>query len=578
MTKKPLAVITSFGGVNASGRSSNHVGYQNTVFDSLNIEDQKEVLKDLAVMQGLIQNSEKTWVTSTAEKIDLNDYLLKNSKKIRSNTMVRKLNRELYDPEGIIFDQIKASAGGQLPEGFDPGSFYPSRQHAKALQMTIFGMSDALGQLGVNWSEIERRVAPDQIAVFSGSAMGNLDSFGFGGMMQSRIKGSRSSSKNLAFGLIGMSADFINAYILGNVGRTGHSVGACATFLFNLQLGKEIIENGSARVVVVGSAEAPITPEIYDGFYAVSALSDDKAMIALQSQLKEEEKEPNQRKACRPFGDNIGMVLGESAQFVILMDEQLALEIGAEIYASVPTVASHADGFKSSISGPGIGNYITLAKCVSSAYKTLEEAALREQTFVHAHGTGTPANRTSESHILNTVAEAFGIKEWPISGLKSFLGHSMAVAAGDQLISALGTWNKGIVPRIHSIQKTAEDVHQENLDILIKDKKEDPEFFKAAFLNAKGFGGNNASAFILGPELTRSLIEKKISKKDFMNYEKKLEKTRESCQEYNENASRGNYKTIYKFNYQVLQGIGDLEISKDKIKLQGYEKDIDLSS
>ena len=76
MTKKPLAVITSFGGVNASGRSSNHVGYQNTVFDSLNIEDQKEVLKDLAVMQGLIQNSEKTWVTSTAEKIDLNDYLL----------------------------------------------------------------------------------------------------------------------------------------------------------------------------------------------------------------------------------------------------------------------------------------------------------------------------------------------------------------------------------------------------------------------------------------------------------------------------------------------------------------------
>ena len=203
---------------------------------------------------------------------------------------------------------------------------------------------------------------------------------------------------------------------------------------------------------------------------------------------------------------------------------------------------------------------------------------MREQTFVHAHGTGTPANRTSESHILNTVAEAFGIKEWPISGLKSFLGHSMAVAAGDQLISALGTWNKGIVPRIHSIQKTAEDVHQENLDILIKDKKEDPEFFKAAFLNAKGFGGNNASAFILGPEVTRSLIEKKISKKDFMNYEKKLEKTKESCQEYNENASRGNYKTIYKFNHQVLQGIGDLEISKDKIKLQGYEKDIDLSS
>ena len=54
----------------------------------------------------------------------------------------------------------------------------------------------------------------------------------------------------------------------------------------------------------------------------------------------------DQRKACRPFGDNIGMVMGESAQFVILMDENLALELGAKIYASVQAIASHADGFK----------------------------------------------------------------------------------------------------------------------------------------------------------------------------------------------------------------------------------------
>ena len=125
-----------------------------------------------------------------------------------------------------------------------------------------------------------------------------MDKYGFGGMMQSRLKNSRSSSKNLAFGLTEMSADFINAYILGNVGRTGHAVGACATFLYNLQLGKEVIENGTARVVVVGSAEAPITPEIIDGFYAMSALSDDKRMIELQSKLNEPVDEPNQRKAC----------------------------------------------------------------------------------------------------------------------------------------------------------------------------------------------------------------------------------------------------------------------------------------
>ena len=47
--------------------------------------------------------------------------------------MVRKLDADIYDKDGIILDQIKASAAGQLPSGFDP-SIYPARQHPKALQ------------------------------------------------------------------------------------------------------------------------------------------------------------------------------------------------------------------------------------------------------------------------------------------------------------------------------------------------------------------------------------------------------------------------------------------------------------
>lgn len=576
MKKKPLAVITAFGGINASGRSSAHLGYKNLIFDSLDEQDRLEVLKDLAVLQGKIKLLGKDWETHFGNSVELKSYLIENSDSIRADTMVRKIDRENYDPDGIILDEIKASAAGQLPSGFDPGKFYSSRQHAKALQMTVFGMSDALGQFGIDWSEIQKRVSPDQIAVFSGSAIGNLDKFGFGDMMQSRLKGSRSSSKNLAFGLIGMSADFINAYILGSVGRTGHVVGACATFLFNLQLGKEIIENGSSKVVVVGSAEAPITPEIMDGFYAISALSDDKRMIEIQSQLNEPCKQPNQRKACRPFGENIGMVLGESAQFIILMDEELALEVGAEIYASILAVASHADGFKSSISGPGVGNYITLAKCVSVADELLGSESLRNETYVHAHGTGTPANRTSESHIIDKVARTFGIEAWPVSAIKSYLGHSMAVAAGDQLTCALGTWNKGVIPRIHSIDRTAEDVFEKNLEILTEDKIERPDFYKGVFLNAKGFGGNNASALIASPEVTSSIIKKSYSSKVLKVYKEKLEATRKKAYDYNKAASKGHYNTVYKFNNKVLSGKSDLEITKNKIRLKGYKKDINL--
>ena len=533
-TNKPIAVISGFGGINSSGRSSNFLGYKNLVYDSLQEKEQLEVLQDLAILQGKIETVGSGWETVSGDSINLKNYLLDNAKLIRSDCFVRKIDKEIYDPEGIILDQIKASAAGQLPKGFDPSNYYPARQHPKALQMTIFGISDAIGQLGFKWEEVQSKISPDEVSVFSGAAIGQLDSFGFGGLMQSRIKGSRASSKNLALGLVEMSADFINAYVLGNVGRTGHSVGACATFLYNLQMGKESIESGNSKISIVGAAEAPITPEIVDGFFAMSALSDDKRMLELQTSNGEPiDSGPIQTKACRPFGNNAGMVLGESSQFIILVESKLAIELGADVYGSIGSVHSHSDGHKSSISGPGVGNYITMAKCVSDAEKDIGLNSLRKSTFVHAHGTGTPANRTTESHILDKIASTFGIKNWPVSGIKSYLGHSMAPASGDQLIAALGTWNKGVIPGIHSTDNLAEDVYAENLDILLDNKTKEADFYKGCFLNAKGFGGNNASAFILSPEETRKKMQSSISSNKYKQYLSKVEKTKKKSYRYN---------------------------------------------
>ena len=577
MNSKPLALITGFGGINSAGRSSSHLSYKNLIFGSLNEKEQLEVLQDLAVLQGKIEPTGRAWETISGDSIDLKRYLLENETQIRRDSMVRKLDADTYDKDGIILNQIRASAAGQLPSGFDPSSLYPARQHPKALQLTVFGMGDALGQLGISWKTIMNKIAPDEVAVFSGAAIGQLDSYGFGGLMQSRIKGSRASSKNLALGLVEMSADFINAYILGSVGRTGHSVGACATFLYNLQMGKEAIESGSAKVVVVGGAEAPITPEIVDGFYAMSALSDDKRMIELQAQNNEDISQgPIQEKACRPFGNNVGMVLGESAQFVILMEDSLAVDIGAEVYGTVASVSSHSDGFKSSISGPGIGNYITVAKCVSDAEKILGLKKLRNNTFVHAHGTGTPANRTTESHILNEVAATYGIKSWPVAGIKSFLGHSMAPASGDQLVTALGTWNKGVIPGIHSTETVADDVFDENLEILLEDKVEDDNFYSAAFRNAKGFGGNNASATILSPLESKSLLTQRYSKNKMASYESKANETRQKSSQHNKQSLKGNYNVVYKFNENVLHGETDVKIERGKIKLKNFKNPINL--
>ena len=164
-------------------------------------------------------------------------------------------------------------SAGQLPTGFEPGKLYPSRSHPRGLEMTIYGASDALGSLGIDWERVRSAVAPDQISVYAGSAMGQLDANGHGNMLSSRFHGRRVSSKNCPLGLAEMAADFINAYVLGSVGSTGTYVGACASFLYNLRQGIQDIRSGKFRAVLVGASEAPITPEVIEGYRTMGALA-----------------------------------------------------------------------------------------------------------------------------------------------------------------------------------------------------------------------------------------------------------------------------------------------------------------
>ena len=151
--------------------------------------------------------------------------------------------------------------------------------------------------------------------------------------------------------------------------------------------------------------------------------------------------------------------MAESSQFVILMDDELALEMGANIYGAFADVFVNADGNKKSISAPGVGNHVTVAKATALAKAILGQDGLQE-TYVQAHGTGTPQNRVTESQILSQVANTFGIDNWKVTAIKSYVGHSMGAAAGDQVMASLGVWQYGFIPGIKTITHIAEDVHQ----------------------------------------------------------------------------------------------------------------------
>ena len=545
---KRFPVICSVGGINSAGRSSFNFSYKRLIIENLNKEKKIELLKDL-------NNLTNGKITS---EID-----------ILNKTLVRKINSDLYDPELLMADVMKVNAAGQLPEGIDISKMYNSRQHPKGIQMTIFGVTDCLKNIGKDWdNEIKPYINPKRIGVFSGPAIGQLDYEGMGGLLQSRKIGKRATSKHLSMSLIGMSADFINAYILGSLGKTGTVAGACATFLYNLDLALKGIKNNELDFTIVGSSEAPINPEITDGFLDTTGIADDKKILEMQKRNGEGDNEINYRNSCRPFGDNAGMILGEGAQFVAVTTLEFALEKGLQILGGFTDVAINADGFKKSISSPGIGNYLTMAQSLSN---TMKIGCSLKNSMVVAHGTGTFQNRSTESDVLNKVAEGFELKDWKVTALKGMLGHTMGPAAGDELMVALGIWNQGIIPGINTTNKLAQDVSSENLKFCLENTEVEKETIDTIFLNAKGFGGNNGSCGVVSPYFIESLLDKKTLDK----HKTMVSETNYAREEYFEQSINGSYELIYKSNEEILDPDIDMTISKDRVTLKSF-KDIDL--
>lgn len=615
-----LPVIVGFGGYNSAGRSSFHHGFRRTVIESLDPEARQETLTGLAVMMKLVSVVDGDYRSADGETLSKAEIERRYGQQILESTLIRRIERQYFDvdaahwhksltvnaetpltfttqrkqlPEPLpanwqveeldgnqvrvtlhdscefkvdSYREMAVKSAGQLPTGFEPGELYNSRFHPRGLQLSVVAATDALRSVGIDWQTILDHVQPDEVAVFSSSIMSQLDENGYGGLLQSRLKGHRISAKQLPLGFNSMPTDFINAYVLGSVGITGSITGACATFLYNLQKGIDVITSGQARVVVVGNAEAPITPEIVEGYAAMSALATEEGLRHIEGR-----DDVDFRRASRPFGENCGFTLAESAQYVVLMDDALALELGADIHGSVPDVFVNADGFKKSISAPGPGNYLTLAKAVASAEQLVGEEGVRRRSFVHAHGSSTPANRVTESELLDRVAGAFGIADWPIAAVKAFVGHSLATASGDQLISALGTFKYGLLPGIKTVDRFADDIHDEHLSLSMRDVRRDD--LEVCFINSKGFGGNNATGVLLSPQVTEKMLRKRHGEAAFADYCARREATREAARRYDEQALKGQFDILYHFGQGMIDDHA-IELSPEGIKVPGFRQAI----
>ena len=273
------------------------------------------------------------------------------------------------------------SAAGRYP----PASTRARFTHRGAIRGVCICASDAPQSSGISIDELKSAVRPDEFAVYSGSAQGQLDDESMAGLCGFPLRGKRTTSKHLD--VVGRDAgDFVNAYVLGSVGSTGAVIGACATYLYNLQAAVDITRmTGCTRWQL-----RSLVPYVIEAYRVMGARLKIRICWRWTAAIARTGAAPA---GLQPTPD----LPSRRARSTLLADDALALELGANILGSCPGVYVHADGYK--VHFDRIGNYLTVAKAMALTRAVIGDEGLREQSYVHAHGTGTPQNRVTESHI-----------------------------------------------------------------------------------------------------------------------------------------------------------------------------------
>ncbi|MGT2846629.1 beta-ketoacyl-ACP synthase II [Streptococcus massiliensis] len=224
------------------------------------------------------------------------------------------------------------------------------------------------------------------------------------------------------------------------------------------------IKYGFQDIMVVGGAEASITPFAIAGFQALTALSttEDPARSSI------------------PFDkDRNGFIMGEGAGMLVLESLEHAEKRGATILAEVVGYGNTCDAYHMTSPHPeGLG-------AIKAIKLALEEAKIEPSQvgYVNAHGTSTPANEKGESASIVAVLG----KDVPVSSTKSFTGHLLGAAGAVEAIASIEAIRHSYVPMTAGTSELS-DYIEANV-VYGQGKEHDIEY---AISNTFGFGGHNA--------------------------------------------------------------------------------------
>jgi 3-oxoacyl-[acyl-carrier-protein] synthase II len=263
----------------------------------------------------------------------------------------------------------------------------------------------------------------------------------------------------------------------GLKGQMYSVVSACSSGAHAIGCALRMIQYDDADAVVVGGAEATLTPFGFGSFNSMQALSPTGI--------------------SRPFdARRDGFVMGEGAGVLVLEEAEAAAARGAKVLGEVTGYGSTSDAYHLTAPEPS-GEAATRAIELA-----LGDAGIApdEVDYVNAHGTSTQLNDAAETAALKRALGEETARRVPISSTKSAIGHLLGAAGAVEAVATVKTLATRVIPPTVGYEVPDPDcdldyVPGEARPLVLSNGRP-----PVAISNSFAFGGHNVTLVFRGPQ------------------------------------------------------------------------------
>jgi 3-oxoacyl-[acyl-carrier-protein] synthase II len=267
----------------------------------------------------------------------------------------------------------------------------------------------------------------------------------------------------------------------GLKGQMYSVVSACSSGAHAIGSALRMIQYDDADAVVVGGAEATLTPFGFGSFNSMQALSPTGI--------------------SRPFdARRDGFVMGEGAGVLVLEEAEAAEARGATVLGEVSGYGSTSDAYHLTAPEPS-GEAATRAIELA-----LSDAGIGpdEVDYINAHGTSTQLNDAAETAAIKRALGELRAHKIPVSSTKSAIGHLLGAAGAVEAVATVKTLGARIIPptlgyEIPDPECDLDYVPGEARPLILSNGRP-----PTALSNSFAFGGHNVALVFTGPPTTRS--------------------------------------------------------------------------